>query len=80
MEIFKLVMKQVESYTNTNTCLILCQLTPTIIFCPMAVLLRKNQNLHLRMFLWNESFTYLSDNNVIGIFDSLLLSEAVPCI
>jgi len=28
----------------------------------------------------NESFTYLNDNNVIGIFDSLLLSEAVPYI
>ena len=46
----------------------------------MAVLLRKNQSLEFKMFLLNESFTYLSDNNVIGIFDSLLLSEAVPCI
>ena len=34
---------------------------------------------HLKTFLLNESFTYLSDNNVFGIFDSLLLSEAVPC-
>ena len=32
LEICKLVMKQVESYTNADTYLILIRLTPTIVF------------------------------------------------